>query len=454
MVQAQTWVEALKISPKKLKEWETLAPDGVPVLVYVLQEGHVSVDHYLAWASQHYNIPVLGEDFFANAFDPDNARNLQFSMTYDWKPWIFPVEQWEGVTYVACVEPPATPMGDHVRVVLADPRTMQRCWSMIASSFTSTTLDKPAEFDEKADAPMGMNIETKAFKLDLGNLDESQLFRKDGHYEAPPAPVSEPEPEAVAEAEVIDDVVEAQPEMPEFPESSQVAEIPDIPEIPDAPEVSEVSEASVKINVPPPPPMAMDDEESSPLHAMPTGITNVNKLADDDQSVPAAPAIKKAPPPVAKGAPPPLTKEAQSTDPDEVFEKLKAIYQHVFLMKCTKEKAKLYKWDKSVKPVSKAVEVDLGFPTFLRIIAKTHLPYHGYLVDSPAHRDFFNSLKLPELPGCVTGIPINGDNELLGVLVCVGDESLQKLDFLKKAEAISQAMIATLQSTWAASAAA
>jgi hypothetical protein len=452
MVQTQAWVEALKISSKKLKEWSALAPDGVPVLVYVLQEGHASTEQYLAWASQHYNLPVLGEDFFKNAFDTDNARSLQFTVMYDWKPWVFPVEQWDGVTYVACVEPIDVNLGEGVRFVLADPRIMQAYWTQMASSFTGTSLDKLKPDGDKAEAPIGLNSNNigQPFKLDLGTMDESQLFRT----EAPAADApSAPAPETVKESPPGDSLGLQLT----IPKMAPVSLIEDAESSPLHRMPSETSEPKLEpempagMKAPPPIPAAAP----APVAKAPPPIPGAPAKTAPAIPMPAAnPEIKPKPVVLEKPAPPPIAKEQASGNVEEVFATLKGVYQHVFLMKCSGGKAHLYKWDPELKPANKTVAVDLAFPTFLRIISKTHLPYHGYLVDSPAHREFFNELKIADLPGCVTALPINGDNELLGVLVCVGEESLQKLDFLRKAEAMALGLLNSLRTTWSAGAAA
>jgi hypothetical protein len=100
----QNWVEALNISPETLGQWSAQAPSGTPLLVWCLEQGHIPVESYFKWAQATFEVPVLDSSFFTKGFDAafvTNARN-----SGNWYPWQYPVDNWEGVTLVACVEVP------------------------------------------------------------------------------------------------------------------------------------------------------------------------------------------------------------------------------------------------------------------------------------------------------------------------------------------------------------
>lgn len=390
MADTYKWAEALNINAKKVNEWSVLAPDGVPLIVWLLQEGHVPADAYLRWASEHYEMPVLNPAYFSEAFDPKAARNIQADVQDEWRPWHFPVEQWDGLTLVTCVEPPTMKPAGHVRYVLADANVLAANWSKLTEMATESVIlqmdksvvmaqDEAPPQDEAApppipDVPIGFNENTgtKPFKL---NLDLSaDLFGAKAENSAPAIPEPMPEPEPVPE--------------------------------PVSPPVKKVAKAQ-------------------------------------------APPVSPAPPVPAAPAPAAAVGEATQTVSAAMVE-LKQIFEHVFIMKCVGGVARLYKWDPTMKPKDggKNIHVDLAFPTFLRIVHKTGMPYHGYLVDSPAHNDFFASLALPR-PGCVTGVPIKLNGELIGVLVGTGGEELQKLDVLAKAEAMATKLTVLISSALA-----
>ena len=107
------------------------------------------------------------------------------------------------------------------------------------------------------------------------------------------------------------------------------------------------------------------------------------------------------------------------------------------LFRCDATEAKPYKWGDMMNLTAQAkYPVNLATPSFFRIVAKTQLPYHGYVVDSPAHREFFARFSLTALPAAVTAVPLVHDNRLIGILVAFGDEnsrSSQPLECMQKA---------------------
>jgi hypothetical protein len=92
--------------------------------------------------------------------------------------------------------------------------------------------------------------------------------------------------------------------------------------------------------------------------------------------------------------------------------------------------------------------VHLQNPTFLRIVAKTAMPYHGYLMDSEAHRSFFQALGYQDLPACVTAIPIKSDGNLWGMMVAIGTEANQKMDSLAFAQEATDGLVSKLGNEW------
>lgn len=428
MLKAQNWVEALKIDPEKLNEWSALAPDGVPLLVWCLQEGHVSAADYLRWACDHFELPVVRSEYFLDAFNAEGAAELHrgVNTSVDWSPWFFPVEKWENVTYVACVEPPSDFNDPNIRCILADARALQEAWSRFMAASNVGEFVRPEEL--APEMPSGIDAGTgtviKPFKLSLDDLDSDNMFQKlepnkDELYTPPseepeiPALPGEKPPALAAEEPAFDDSKGSM--MHTNLDLSKLTSIPPEPEAPRAPT--------------PPVPATQPKPGSKPP----------------------APAAKKK----AAAANIHYSTEEQDKIFEETFEHLRSLYKNCFLMRCKDGKAILTKWDPTMMPNGggKNITVDLAFPTFLRILHKTNLPYHGYLVDSPAHRGFFNELKIKELPGCVTAIPIKDDTSLVGVLVCIGDENLQKLDVLRKVEDASAKLVEAMAPALAQSAA-
>lgn len=361
MSDQQTWVEALNIDPKMLAEWSQQAPSGKPILVHCLESGLVEYGDYMRWAQNHFGLAVLQPHFFQGTFDP--AQLEQEKAQADWHPWIFPVERWEGVTFVACVEPPRE-RADGVRYVLADPRAMRDAWGA-----TSTSLPALPEM------PEGLSTAPKPFKLDLHDT----TFNFGQAPEAPPVAVTEPGPELEATG------IKLKPELKVVP--------------------------------------ALPEEETAPPPPIPVS----------------APAAAKAKVSVDEG-----------TAIEELFASLDQKFQSALIMKCSEQTAKLYRHDARIHPSgdNSKTTINLSYPTFMRIVTKTGLPYHGYLVDSPAHAEFFKALGFEKTPGCVTAIPIRFDNFIWGFIVATGSHEHQKMEFLSFAQEATERLMQAVGADW------
>lgn len=318
-----------------------------------------------------------------------SAFDVQFltphRATENWNAWSFPVGVWEDVTYVACVEPPIE-RAEGVCYLLAAPQILAEIWHS----------DAPPHKDE---LPDGMNITAaKPFKL---NLDLDALGGT-SETEAPPLP-----------------------SIPEDEEPSAFATRPDA-------EVTQVP-LSLVLNLPPTP--------AEPPVAPPVAPPVKAKSAEAPKK---AESTKKAE----------KTKKVSPEDADKgidlAFDRLQKTFEHVFLMKCGDVKAELYRAGSTITPKNKGknASVELGFPTFFRIVARTLMPYHGYLVDSPAHREFFEALGFKDIPKCVCAVPIKVEGAMLGTLVAVGDETHQNPESLKLVETEAEALATKLIPTW------
>ncbi|NJM10340.1 MAG: hypothetical protein HC883_05660 [Bdellovibrionaceae bacterium] len=171
---------------------------------------------------------------------------------------------------------------------------------------------------------------------------------------------------------------------------------------------------------------------------------------------PAAPPTLKVVPDTAKvqKPQPPIRKMELEADESAAINAMFAVvaerYKGALIMKCSEQNAKIYKWDQTLNPVadSDKTTVNLSYPTFMRIVSKTNLPYHGYLVDSPAHREFFKALGMADLPACVTAIPIRFDGKLWGLVVAFGGEKNQKMDSLNFVQDQVEKLVAKVGAAW------
>ncbi len=364
MSSQQNWVEALKISPESLSAWSAQAPSGTPLLVYCIEHGHIAIDQYFQWAQAHFEVPVLDSRFFLEAFDESRVADVRAQG--DWHPWQFPVEKWDGVVIVACVEVPTEEERGNYKYVLADPRAMRDVWASTSGSSTASRPPAAPALESSYDAPIGISTTAKPFKL---NLDLS----------------------AAMEATTEDSESQASIRIDQGTSSgTALPELPDLPATPDP-----GTNASV--------------------------VTEMKPKRD-------------------------LTREELVAIKD-LFTQLGTRYQRSFIAKVVDYDAVVSHWDERM-PIDAGPIVSLAQPTFLRIVAKTLMPYHGYLMDSPAHRELFQALSYEALPPCVTAIPLKTDGNLWAILVAIGTDQNQKMDSLTFVQETTDAFMAKLGTEW------
>jgi len=380
MSDSQTWVEALNINPELLAEWSSQAPAGKPILVFCIEQGLVDYGEYMRWAQSRFELPILQANFFLGSFDSKHLESAKNSG--DWHPWIFPVENWENITYIACVEPPHEPESPDIRYVLADPRAMSEAWG-----FTSKEKAPPPVPEEM---PAGFSAAPQPFVLDLDNA----TFNVGAVAE-----VKAEEPEKDVTENTIPSVIS---HLPEENTESVAPKPPELKVVPLSPPMDEVA-----------PTAAVKNPTTTPLRSTASSV-------DEDSAV------------------------------KSMFAQLRERYSASLILKCSDQNARVYMWDQTITPTgdTSKTTVNLSYPTFMRIVAKTNLPYHGYLVDSPAHREFFSALGIDPLPTCVTAIPVRFENHLWGIVVALGNEENQKMESLSFVHDAAERLINTVGAAW------
>ena len=208
-------------------------------------------------------------------------------------------------------------------------------------------------------------------------------------------------------------------------------------------EIDENDKTQVTLSVVLNPAPKTDSANNAPAVATQTTASQTN--ASRASAPPPAPSVKQT------------TRKNQTgskvTDDGEIavaFDRLHENYQSALLMQCADGFAKPYKWDESL-PIVRAQEkfnVNLGFPSFFRIVAKTLQPYHGYVIDSPAHKEFFENLNFEAPPACVTAVPVKAGEKLWGILVCFGGEASKTTEALEQAVAICEKLSASHGEDW------
>jgi hypothetical protein len=196
-------------------------------------------------------------------------------------------------------------------------------------------------------------------------------------------------------------------------------------------------------------------------HEEKTAVT-LSVVLDKSAAKVTAPAASKpdatneaSPPPApAPRAKPTMISAVTANEETEVataFERLHDSYQSSLIMRCVDGAARPYKWDPALPIVANDEKfvVNLSYPSFFRIVAKTMHPYHGYVIESPAHKEFFANLNFDNPPACVTAIPLKAGDNLWGLLVAFGGQSAQTADALNDALGVAEKLTTVMSPSWA-----
>ncbi len=160
MSQTKPWVKALKISFNDYEAWSTEVTSEESLTFWALDKGKIKAQDYLHWAREHYQLPVLKDSWFKKHCNHKLWNQIQ--SVANWSPHMIPIEEWDGIIYVAVVEPPeGVQWSFPVTYVLAHARPLKNHWKALQSGDhelppipesilvnTSSTADTPNEEGE------------------------------------------------------------------------------------------------------------------------------------------------------------------------------------------------------------------------------------------------------------------------------------------------------------------
>ncbi len=451
------WVKALNINPIQVEEWLQQLPRGDSLTFWALEKGKLQVSTYLMWAQEHYGLALLKPDFFQNEH-PNRKLWQQIQGVANWSPSLLPLAEWDGVIFVGCVEPPEDIQWSFpVSYLLASHRDLKQLWQDYqvqeksfndlppppteqkpdlppptqseAAAPLSPPADETPEVSAQEQAPEGLSL---SFDLNTSTATKgpNQGFNFDdlaASLDQSPQPPSETQAPAGLDGSSINPTMTyVEPEGLSTPtESSHPEEAP-----PPAFEAPAVMTAPA---TPEPPPAA----ESAPVAAMPT-----------PDPAPAAP-----PPPSRPGsdlqglidldqAQVSQWTEAGSDDQlaGRAFQKLQKHYALSMILMLEGNQLKVWKWQKGFQ-ISSLPSVDVNAPSLFRVVHRTQLPYHGYVVESPANMEFFKSCGVSPIPQHVTAQALVMEGHLLGVLLCLGDISANTEESMLFSERVAHELI-------------
>ncbi|RME17345.1 MAG: hypothetical protein D6797_02715, partial [Bdellovibrio sp.] len=148
------WAQYFKIKENEIQEWTQNLPEGKSLLSWCLENQKFSEEAYLKWAQNHYGLPVLKETFLTDFPPPLEVWNSEaVKTTNSWTEDGLPIWQWDGVIYIACLEPLTESSWNFpVQYVLARKTNLQTLWQAFKppahlpledSQINQPSLDEP-----------------------------------------------------------------------------------------------------------------------------------------------------------------------------------------------------------------------------------------------------------------------------------------------------------------------
>ncbi len=406
MKTVRPWVKALGIPESDYQRWCSSVPTEESVTFHCLREGRIPVDGYLEWARDHYGLAILRSEFFLKP--PNTALFDKLKTVSNWSREFVPVHEWDGVIFVACVEPTDVEWSYPVRQVLATPADLEKYWNGIHANHASN------------DAIPDITFET----------DVTNAF--------PPAPtIPIPPRDELTKTPVANlSKKEADP----FEALSAIIKTPVVTNAIEGIELKIVV-PDIDLNIPEgftSSAVATKSQPSEP--SMEALMAELTKTASQGEtSTPEVPESTFTAIRPSTGVPAP-EKSSQfgvgQFESEATLNELAADFEGSMVLKIENERLQPWAWD-SHWVSSKPVAIDLSGPSAFRVVYRTKMPYMGHIVDTPANTAFFTGWGFSALPEAVLVQPLFHQGNWIGMLVLKCDKNKKQSQLLMIAERVA-----------------
>lgn len=444
------WAEPLQISLKAIEEWKAIAPKSASLTFWCLETGRISIDSYMEWARNYYELIEVTPEYFELTLNQRFWK--QIKTVANWSPALLPLEQWDGVLFVGCVEPdPEVQWSFPVRYILCDPRFLNRRWTELNADLSLPPMKK-----EATNTGQMQSVLATATSMVNPRL---EILKPQGLSDANATPEAESEPLPSVSLQ-LETNVKADMSKPAGlnlnlgkPKESlslgtpeQFAKKVAIGNL----DLGKLQLGSVSVNPPKtesaPPPQPNPPPAPTQLKPIPRPAAQEPTSESPKESTQTRRSRLQLEPKAAtpvygsavdiNGAPDQI--EAARDQKAAVawcFRQLKSRFSSVIVLVLNEEGLKPWKWESSIKPLTDPAQgISFESPSLFRVAARTLRPYHGFVVESPAHKVFFKAWGFAALPKHVTAIPVSVNGTLRGLFVCISNDQTHPLDVLEYAE--------------------
>lgn len=466
MEKSYPWTKALNVSEIDLERWLEELPAQSQLLNWCLDHEKINPNEYYEWAKNYYGLAFIDDSFFKTS--PNIELWEQIQSVSNWSPYMVPVRQWDGVVFIACVEPQnQIPWSFPVRFLLASRRELLNYWmnlhnteqkpvSHLDQQSNVSTLDIEPKLEVKETKPSAQ-VDVQSSNIETSESTHQQPVDSSQNVNDIEAPEGFPVFDTSSETE------DQSPEGFDFGDHQNIASTSDAPEGFDF----QYNESNT----------SKDKDLFGDLQASaPSGTADVNSLETSEKpesfETGSTEAINLASQNSTESNEGDTNFETSSADSTQVLNspneeqdeqdfpqdlneatavlkdantnlnrtqseligELKTRYQNVVLLIYENHQMIPVDWDSGLNIDRQAI--DMEQPSFLKVVYKSKKPYHGYLSENQFHQNLFKSWGLDNIPKHVTAMPIIEDSELKAVVVGIGDEGsagYQMLHFVETA---------------------
>lgn len=396
---------------------------------FVLKQKAFSEEDYFSWAQRTYQMPWLKNDFF-HLHNPESQVWEQWKDFYSWRPDCIPLAHWDGVLFVGCLEKPTDwPANNSVCFVLSTLSCLESWYSRYTSGnvVSSPVIQTP---DPQISPTSAEPVKPKEAVESLELVDEVS-----------PEEGSEKPNEEIEVLEGFEGLTKSGP----APDSDIFS---DMATPPAPPSLSKTSSVSVVLT------------QTAPAV---TSVTQQNTISEPKTGLTKTGIKSVTPPPVAnipvppatpKRASPVSTATIQGNHPFNKYtvsnpalvsqikvicEPLKTLFNKYIILSVSDSRTETSPvlWSDSVTTEQKPSQykTNINAPCVFSIVANTYKPFHGYITPNDINEKFFEDWNQGEVPEHATIVPIVVKDQLIAMVMALGEKSAfnpQSLRFVEK----------------------
>lgn len=438
MSETKPWAPALQIASADYAKWIREAPQDSNFTFWCLNKGKISQNAYLAWAREYYGLASLQEEYFSQS--PNSHLWEKLASIAHWSEWMIPVAEWDGVIFIACTEPlPHIEWNFPIQYLLAPASGLQHIWKQLHQSPTSLLSDLPVVsediFPELPDElapppePAGLHLKT--------SIPSEKTAPKEN------LPESEPPMGIKLDFDLSGLSSEALNNFPLLPQEN-----PETEHNPSGLQLGTENHAVTEVHEIPQESFLQDE---IPTGAFPLENLNINESIPDNASNESSNSGKAQDIPHYNLLPNPPVSIDKCQNEDQVvayaFQQMRAKFERSMALLFEGEKLRPWKWDNDWKPSSSnaLAAFDIDTACIFRVVKRTQMPYHGYIINNELNGLFFRHWGYSELPPHVTISPIKYNSHLVGMVLSVGKKEASTPQHLLHHEKTTFLLASSLQ---------